>query len=100
MSKEIAAWCLVCDEGTIRATYSTYEAARKYLGDRTDRRIVKLTGEIPEPKKIKRIATYAYRYGNGAVIVSSALVTEDQAREFCNELTLVKWPYGEIIEIE
>ncbi len=92
MSKEITIWCLVCAEGTVRATYSTYEAALKYLHRRPDRRIVKLTGEVPpEPKKPKLMAP-ALAYFCGQHQVSSTLFSSEmQARNELREMFRA-WP--------
>ena len=102
MSKEITAWCLVCDEGIIWATYSTYERALKDLGDRTDRRIVNLTGQIPEPKKMQKVALYVYKV-NDTYHVSTRFVTKEKAEKLCREhppCSLVQWPYGPVLEVE
>ena len=105
MSKEIVRYGIFNEYWGCVDTFGSLQEAEEDIKKRPSTygknySIVKLTGQLPEPKKIKKIALYAYRYGNGPVIVSSELVTEDQARKFCNGLTLVKWPYGGIIEIE
>jgi hypothetical protein len=103
MAKEITLWCIVCDEGIVWATYSSFNKALSYMGASRDRRIVKLTGQIPEPKKIKKVASYIYSYGGGDIIQSSTLDTEEHVKNLhktINDFKLIKWPYGEIIEIE
>ena len=60
--------------------------------------------EIEEPPtKTKKVALYAYRTVGRDVYISSVLVTEAQAKRACernNEWQLIKWPYGDVLEVE
>jgi hypothetical protein len=64
--------------------------------------IVKLTGQMPEPKKMKKVASYLYMNDIANVFQANQLVTEDAAKQECAKynVELIKWPYGSVIEVE
>jgi hypothetical protein len=61
-----------------------------------------LVSEWTEPKKMKKVASYAYRYGKEVVTISGVAITEERAKKICKDrdLELIQWPYGSVIEIE
>lgn len=64
--------------------------------------IVKLVGQMPEPKRMKKVALFVLRDNKGQVLVPYSLRTKDEAKAKCDDAgyTLLQWPYGEIIEVE
>ena len=84
MPREITVWGAVCDEGIVKATYTTYETALKCLGVRSDRRIVKLTGKAPEPKKVKKtVWVNIYMNESGSLHLGNTLYNSE---EFATEV--------------
>jgi hydroxymethylpyrimidine/phosphomethylpyrimidine kinase len=103
MTKEIVRWAVVDSKsGKVYNSYAIEKEAVTSIYNQTDCAIVKLTGTLPEPKKMKKVATYAYRYANEEVVISGVAITEDRAKKACKDRDweLIKWPYGEIIEVE
>jgi hypothetical protein len=102
MTKEIVRWAIVELAGSFVMTFPTKESAECSSFYKDGCTIVKLTGQMPEPKKMKRVASYAYQYNKGGVFNANQLLTEDEAKHECEKynVELILWPYGSVIEIE
>ena len=65
--------------------------------------IVKLVGQMPEPQKMKKVATFVYQKDDPAEVWESRLLrTEDEAKGICeqNGWKLLKWPNCDVLEVE
>ncbi len=88
--KEIKAWCHHECDALVNSAFTKGCT------------IVKMVGEMPEPKKMKKVALYVKKNQRGDIIVGDYMLTEEAAKEYATRmcLHLVQWPYGQIIEIE
>jgi hypothetical protein len=100
--KEIVRYAIVTPMGDCVATYDSENEALNsgYYIDVV--KIVKLTGTLPEPKKMKKVASYVYQYDTGSVFQANQLLTEESAKKECEKygVKLLLWPYGDVIEVE
>ena len=101
--KEIVKYAVVTPKGDCVAILDGEDEVRAsgyYLDTVT---IVKLTDQMPEPKKMKKVAQYVYTNIHLKSIYSSdSLHTEEEAKQRCAKEgdKLIKWPYGCVIEVE
>jgi hypothetical protein len=97
--KEIVRYAVIDEEGDFVASFPDENEARGFDQSCT---IVKLTGQMTEPKRMKKVATYLYRDDSGRVFHAHQLLTEDAAKQECEKygVTLFLWPYGDVIEVE
>lgn len=98
---EIVRYAIVAKFGDILRLCRTEEAALTDVNYKHGCVIVRLVGQLPEPKRIKKVALFVFHNGVEQVTVGYQLLTEDEAKEKCRLVgyTLIKWPYGEIIEV-
>jgi hypothetical protein len=99
---EIVRYAIVGETGIVLACSSCEEAVLTSLYFKKGCTIVKLVGTMPEPKKMKKVALFAYRSQMGNLVVGDYLRTEEEAKLWCkdNRHTLLQWPHGSVIEIE
>jgi hypothetical protein len=99
---EIVRYAIVNESGDIEVFCLSEETALTSRHNKTGRSIVKLVGQMPEPKKMKKVALFAYCNNEGEFIVRDYLRTEEDAKAQCKEAeyTLIKWPFGDVIEVE
>jgi hypothetical protein len=99
--KEFALYAIVTPEGECPASYASEKAALRSKHYTDGCTIVKLTGQMPEPKKMKKVASYVCMSDIGSVFQSNQLLTEDAAKQECEKynVELIKWPYGEVVEV-
>jgi hypothetical protein len=97
--KEFVRWAIVGKDGGFVASFPTKESAECSLYNKNFCTIVKLSGQIPEPKKV---ASYLYINDSGSVFQANQLITEDAAKQDCEKynVKLLQWPYGSVIEVE
>jgi hypothetical protein len=100
--KEIVKYAVVTPKGDCVAILDGEDEVRAsgyYLDTVT---IVKLTGTLPEPKRMKKVASYVYRYDAGGVFHANQLLTEAAAKQECEKynVELIKWPHGDVLEVE
>ena len=102
MTKEIVRYAIINQDGEFVSTFASEALALCNGCYRKGCTIVKLVGTMPEPKRMKKVALFAYRSRLGNLVVDDYLRTEEEAKERCrlDETTLIKWPYGSVLEIE
>jgi hypothetical protein len=100
--KEFALYAIVTPEGECPVSYASEKAALRSKHYTDGCTIVKLGGTLPEQKRMKKVATYAFKDSDGQYWEAKLMCTEDEAKQRCDEDgdKLMKWPYGEIIEVE
>ena len=102
--KEIVRYAVVDDDdGTVYSSFFSSERdAVTSIYNSRGRSIVKLVGTLPEPKKMKKVASYLYQDDSGRVFQANQLATEEEAKQECEKygVKLILWPYGSVIEIE
>ena len=102
--KEIVRYAVVDDGGAeiLGATYDSKRDAITSLEYSKGCTIVKLVGTMPEPKKMKKVALFVYQDRVYTYRTCSMLMTEEQAKKWCKDagFNVIKYPYGEIIEVE
>jgi len=100
---ELVRYAIVDDvNGDIKSLCQSENEAVTNLTYIKGRSIVKMVGEIPEPKKMKKVALYVRKNQRGDIIVGDYMLTEEAAKEAATEMghQLVQWPHGSVIEIE
>lgn len=99
---EIVRYGIIDEGGVFLTTASSESLALTSSYYKQGCTIVKLVGQLPEPKRMKKVALFAYRNTSGNVYVGCRLFTEVEAKERCNSDgdTLIKWPFGDVIEVE
>jgi len=102
--KEIEVYAVYnADDGReLLGYFDTLLAAKSHPFNKLNCTIVKLTGQMPEPKKMKKVATYVYINNDGEIWESRLLRTKEDAEKMCksNGYKLIQWPYGDVIEVE
>jgi hypothetical protein len=100
--KDINTYAVVDENGVCYSFHGREVDAIKATVETKACTIVKLTGQMPEPKKMKMVALFAYRSQMGDLAVSDYLRTEEEAKRTCkdNRHTLLQWPYGSVLEVE
>ena len=99
--KEIVQYAIVDKNGLVHATTQCKEAAEHSMYFQKEHTIVKLTGQMPEPKKMKRIAQHVLLSSVG-YYVYTGMLTMEEANKHCEKYCyqLIKWPHGDVIEVE
>jgi len=102
MTDGIVKWVIVDNRDGALAVYDTEREALSSACFVGKTKIIKLTGKMPEPKKMKKVASYLYMNDIGNVFQANQLVTEDVAEQECEKykVELILWPYGDVIEVE
>ena len=100
--KEIVKWVIISEYEGATAVFDTEKEALTSASFVGKTKIVKMVGPMPEQKKTKKVATYAYRYEKEVVTISGVAITEEKAKKVCKDRNweLIKWPYGDVIELE
>lgn len=101
--KEIVRYAIVDDEtGVVYNSFAHKQEAITSVYYKSGRTIVKLVGEIPEPKRMKKMAVFVYTDRVSTFRLCSMLMTEQQAKIWCKDagFNLVQWPYGDVFEVE
>jgi len=100
--KEIVKWVIISEyEGAIAVFDTEKEALTSaYFVGKT--KIVKMVGQIPEQKKMKKVALFVLKNHWGEIFVGDYMQTEEIAKEYTLEKggQLIQWPYGDVIEVE
>jgi hypothetical protein len=102
MTKEIVRYAIVDENGIVMACSASEDDAVYSRCNRAGCTIVKLVGTLPEPKKMKKVAQYTYMTSLNSIFTSGRLHTEEEAKQRCEMYgdKLIKWPYGDVIEVE
>jgi hypothetical protein len=99
--KEIVRWAIVGEDGSFLMSFPCEETAECSGYNRSGNTIVKLTGQMPEKKRMKTVAQYVYRIDD-MMRVSDFMVTREEAEEGCRRCgnKLWQWPWGLTAEVE
>jgi hypothetical protein len=90
--KEIVRWAIVDDDnGTVYTSFSHEKEAVASIYTSTGRSIVKLTGQMPEPKKPRLLAPCLYNSGKGIWVSASLYESEQEAKAIWKD-QFVSWP--------
>ena len=100
--KEIVKYAVITPKGDCVAILDGENEVRASGYDLDLVAIVKLTGQMPEPKRMKKVAQYVYLTILKSIFTSGRLHTEEEAKQRCAKEgdKLILWPYGDVIEIE
>jgi hypothetical protein len=98
---EIVRYGIINKQGEFTTTCMSEEVARASTFWSTDCTLVKLVGQLPEQKKMKKVATFVYQNGD-EVWESGLLRTEDETKAVCkqNGWKLLRWPNCDVLEVE
>jgi hypothetical protein len=102
MTKEIIRYAIVDENGIVMACSASEKDAVYSRCNKAGCTIVKLTGQIAvAQKRMKKVAQYVYLTTLKSILASGCLLTEEDAKQLCVGCgaELIKWPYGEIIEV-
>jgi len=103
LMKEIVRYGIINEYGEFLTTQPCVDLALTSNLYKKGCTIVKLTGQMPEPKRMEKVALFVYQDRAYTYRMCSMMMrTEKQAENWCVDagFNLVKWPYGEIIEVE